>query len=106
MRTPRNFRPPTARFEAGRKILDEARADLTDPHYRITYLSRLMGRFYQDYVEALVLQNDDAGALRIVESSRARVLAEQMESKVKAAENFPNPAALWRVLPDPPVPLF
>jgi CHAT domain-containing protein len=79
-------------FEAARKIIDGTRSDLLDSQNRITLLSRLIG-FYQDYVDMLVTQKDDAGALRIVESSRARVLAEQMGKTSQPAE-FPNVAAL------------
>ncbi len=86
------FSEANLQFEAARKIIDGTRSELLNSYNRIMLLSRLIG-FYQDYVDALVMQNDNAGALRIVESSRARVLAEQMGSKLKA-DAFPDPAAL------------
>ena len=57
-------------FESARKIIDGTRSELLSPHYRITLLSRLIA-FYRGYVGALVDQNNDAEALRVVESSRA-----------------------------------
>jgi CHAT domain-containing protein/Flp pilus assembly protein TadD len=86
------FAAANREFEAARKIIDGTRSDLLNSQNRIMLLSRLIG-FYQDYVDMLVTQKDDAGALRIVESSRARVLAEQMGKTSKPAE-FPNVAAL------------
>jgi CHAT domain-containing protein len=80
-------------FEAALGIIEGTRSDLTFP-YRITLLSRLIP-FYRDYVDTLVQQNDDAGALRVVESSRARVLAERMGHSLKP-EQFPNQAALMQ----------
>lgn len=86
------FAAANREFEAARKIIDGTRSDLLNSQNRMMLLSRLIG-FYQDYVDMLVTQKDDAGALRIVESSRARVLAEQMGKASKPAE-FPNLAAL------------
>jgi CHAT domain-containing protein len=75
--------------EAGRcdeqalRIIESTRSDLLDPNHRMTLLSELMD-FYRDYVYVLWEQKDDAGALRVVESSRARVLAERLEQEVAA----------------------
>jgi CHAT domain-containing protein/tetratricopeptide (TPR) repeat protein len=85
------FAKANEEFEAALNIIEGTRSDLTSP-YRITLLSRLIP-FYRDYVDALVRQNDDAGALRVVESSRARVLAERMGRNLKP-EQFPNLPAL------------
>jgi CHAT domain-containing protein len=86
------FSGANRKFEAARKIIEGTRSDLLYSQNRITLLSRLIG-FYQDYVDALVLQSDNAGALRVVESSRARVLGEKIGREIKA-EEFPNPASL------------
>jgi CHAT domain-containing protein/tetratricopeptide (TPR) repeat protein len=86
------FAEANGKFEEARKIIDGTRSDLLNSQNRIMLLSRLIG-FYQDYVDALVTQNDDAGALRIVESSRARVLVEQMGMASEPGE-FPKLAAL------------
>ena len=58
------------------------------PHYeyRISYLSSLV-QFYQDYVDFLVGQHRNADALRVAESSRARVLTEMLGGK--------GPVAPW-----------
>jgi len=65
-------------FEKALEIIEGTRTDLLKSHYRITLLSRLIP-FYRSYVEVLLKRNDNAGALRVVESSRARVLSERME---------------------------
>jgi CHAT domain-containing protein len=87
----KRFAKANEEFEAALKIIEGTRSDLSAP-YRITLLSRLIP-FYQEYVDALVVQSDDAGALRVVESSRARVLTERMGRELKP-EQFPNQAAL------------
>ena len=82
-------------FETALRIIDSNTSRLLNEHYRITLLSRLIP-FYREYVDFLVEQNDDAGALRVVESSRARVLAERLEREteverfrdVSSAERF------------------
>ncbi len=91
----RQFQKANQEFESGLKIIDSSRSDLSNSRYRITLLSHLIP-FYQYYVDALVQQNNDAAALRIVESSRARVLAERLELNLKA-EQFPDLASLQRV---------
>jgi len=63
------------------RILEATRGDLLDPNHRMTLLSQLMP-FYRSYVDLLWRQKDDERALRVVESSRARVLAERLEQDV------------------------
>ncbi|HEY1219956.1 MAG: CHAT domain-containing tetratricopeptide repeat protein [Bryobacteraceae bacterium] len=72
-------------FEQALRIIESTRSDLLDPNYRMTLLSQLMP-FYRAYVDVLWRQKDDALALRVVESSRARVLAERLEQDVAAAQ--------------------
>jgi CHAT domain-containing protein len=84
------FPEANRQFEEARKIIDGTRSDLLNAYNRMTLLSRLIG-FYQDYVDALVAQDDNPRALRIVESSRARVLAEQMG---RTGKPIPDVAAL------------
>ena len=79
-------------FDLGLKIIEGLRSDLVSPQYRITLLSRLIV-FYRAYVDLMVRQGDDAGALRIVEASRARVLAERLGRSV-AAEPLRSTAGL------------
>jgi len=63
-------------FEAAIHTIEASRSELTQADYRITFLSRLI-KFYEDYVDALIGQNAVDRALEVVESSRARVLAER-----------------------------
>jgi CHAT domain-containing protein len=71
-------------YEQALRIIEATRSDLLDPNRRMTLLSQLMD-FYRDYVDVLSRQHDDARALRVVESSRARVLAERLEQDAAAA---------------------
>lgn len=69
-------------FESALRIISENRAALSDSHNRITLLSRLI-EFYRAYVDTLVDQDDNAHALRVVESSRAQVLSERLGRELK-----------------------
>ena len=71
-------------YEQALGIIESTRGDLLDPNHRMTLLSELIP-FYRDYVDVLWRQHDDAHALRVVESSRARVLAERLEQDAAAA---------------------
>ena len=72
-------------FEQALRIIETTRSSLLgSPHHRMTLLSELIP-FYRAYVDVLWRQKNDARALRVVESSRARVLAEQMELDVMGA---------------------
>jgi len=71
-------------YEQALRIIEATRSDLLDANHRMTLLSQLMP-FYRGYVDVLWRQKDDARALRVVESSRARVLAERVEGDVAAA---------------------
>lgn len=62
-------------FQLALALINARRSELIDYEYRISYLSSL-AQFYRDYVDFLVAQNRNAEALRVAESSRARVLAE------------------------------
>jgi tetratricopeptide (TPR) repeat protein len=73
-------------FATALRNIDDARSALADSHYKITLLSYLMP-FYQDYVDLLAEQKDDAGALRVAESSRARVLTERMGREIRPGES-------------------
>jgi CHAT domain-containing protein len=81
-------------FQSGLEIIDGTRAELLNGHYRITLLSRLIP-FYQQYADVLVEQNDDARALRVIESSRARVLAERL-GRDFSPQRFTDRTALER----------
>ena len=82
-------------FENALETIGQVRSELLDSSNRVMLLSRLMP-FYQAYVATAVDQNDDARALRIVESSRARVLSERLGRSVEA-QQFPSPASFEQV---------
>jgi CHAT domain-containing protein/predicted negative regulator of RcsB-dependent stress response len=77
-------------FRAALDVIDKTRSDLLKSQFQITFLSSLIG-FHQNYVDLLIDQHDDAGALRIIESSRARVLADRLGRDVEKAESISTP---------------
>jgi CHAT domain-containing protein len=79
-------------FENALRIIDATRSEVLDSRNRVTLLSRLI-TFYRDYVDALIVQGDDARALRVAESSRARVLGERLGRDLKP-EQMPDAAGL------------
>jgi len=70
---------PLARsyFEKGIAAVDKNQTGLSRDDYKFTFLASLI-RFHRDYVEFLVQNRDFDKALEVVESSRARILAETM----------------------------
>ena len=90
----KRFAQANREYEQALAIIDGNRAELTDARFKITLVSSLMV-FYRHYVDTLVRENNDAGALRVVESSRARVLAERMGRDFEA-RRFPDLAGLRR----------
>jgi len=94
----KHFREADGYFEKALKIVEARRRDLLDPGHRMTLLSQLMP-FYRSYVDVLWQQKDDALALRVVESSRARVLAERLEQDIATAPTR-GLAGLMRVARD------
>jgi len=73
----RRYPEAEAEFRRTLAFVNATRAELKNPDYRITYFASLI-RFYQDYVDFLMARHRDVDALRVVESSRARVLAERL----------------------------
>jgi CHAT domain-containing protein len=71
------FRQANDEFASALSVINGARSQLESPQNRITLLSRLIP-FYQEYVDSLVEQGNDGLALTVIESSRARVLAESL----------------------------
>jgi CHAT domain-containing protein len=76
------FAQANEEFGSALAVIDGARSQLENPQNRITLLSRLIP-FYQEYVNSLVEQGNDAGALTVIESSRARVLSESLRRDTK-----------------------
>jgi CHAT domain-containing protein/Tfp pilus assembly protein PilF len=79
VRTHRNGEAETE-FRLALDLINTRRSALSHYEYRISYLSSLV-QFYQDYVDFLVGQHRSLEALRVAESSRARVLAEMLGGK-------------------------
>ncbi len=86
MSTSENSADAGREFRTALDTIDKARSDLLKSQHQITFLSSMIG-FHQDYVDLLVTQNDDTNALRIIESSRARVLTERLVGKDAAIPN-------------------
>jgi len=89
------FSKANREFASALRIIDENRSALADSHFRMTLLSRLIP-FYDAYVDSLVQQENHAAAIRIAESSRARVLTELLK-RDEEPEQFPDAASLRRV---------
>jgi len=88
----KRYREANRNFESALRVIEGTRSDVLDPRNRVTLLSRLI-EFYREYVDALVIQGDDARALQVAESSRARVLAERL-GRDAASGRPPDTAAL------------
>lgn len=86
----RQFAAADREYKTALGIIENARSNLANSRYRITLLSRLI-QFFQDYVDVLVEQGDDIAALRVTESSRARVLAETFRDR-SSSSSFPSNA--------------
>ena len=70
-------------FEAAIRIIEQSRSDLNRNEHKITFLARLI-RFYQNYVDALMKQNNPVRALEVADSCRARILGERLSLQMKA----------------------
>jgi len=71
-------------FEAAIHVIEGHQSDLSRSQNKITFLSSLI-RFYQDYVGALVTQNQRVKALAVADGSRARVLSQRFDQHLPAA---------------------
>jgi CHAT domain-containing protein len=76
---------PLARryFEKGIETVDKEQTGLSRDDYKLTFLESVI-RFYRDYVEFLMQSGDSDTALEVVESSRARILAEPLARRKPA----------------------
>jgi CHAT domain-containing protein/Tfp pilus assembly protein PilF len=63
-------------FDAAIGVIEQHQSDLRRKENKITFLARLI-RFYQDYVDALMAQNQPVKALAVADGSRARVLSQR-----------------------------
>ncbi len=68
-----------AQFRSALALIERQRSSLARDEYKLSYFSGLI-RFYQKYVDFLVGNGQQAKALEIAESSRARVLDEKLHS--------------------------
>jgi CHAT domain-containing protein len=73
------FDQADAQFRAALAHLESQRTALASEDNRMTYLARLI-RFYDHYINFLIDRKQPERALEVAESSRARVLDEQLES--------------------------
>lgn len=64
-------------YRAGTALTDEERAKLRQDESKFSFLSSLI-EFYRNYVDFLFDRGDPAGAFRVAESCRARVLEEKL----------------------------
>lgn len=64
-------------FRRALLLINTERVALEQDQYRISYFSSLVS-FYQGYVDLLASEHREADALRVAESSRARVLSEKL----------------------------
>ncbi|HLW76786.1 MAG TPA: CHAT domain-containing protein [Bryobacteraceae bacterium] len=72
-----------AQFRSALALVEHQQSTLARDEYKLSYFSSLI-RLYQDYVDFLVTTGQNARALEIVESSRARVLDEKLQSAGKS----------------------
>jgi len=84
-RNTKNLAKAVAEYRAAAEVIDEEHARLQQDESKLSLRSSLVD-FYRDYVDFLIDQNDPAGAFRVAESSRARVLAEKLH---REGENDP-----------------
>lgn len=66
-------------FRRALLLINNERAALKQDEYKISYFSSLVS-FYQGYVDLLASEHREAAALRVAESSRARVLSEELDT--------------------------
>lgn len=76
-----------AEYRAAVDAIDKARSDLLSPSEQITFLARLIA-IHRDFVDLEVARNNDRAALRLIEASRARVLAERLGRDVVRPADF------------------
>ncbi|MDP8979122.1 MAG: CHAT domain-containing protein [Acidobacteriota bacterium] len=93
-------RPEEARAEFARAadLVENKRAGMVKDEYKITYLASA-AQLYRDYVEFLSSRNEAGEALRVAESSRARLLAEKL-GREGAARSAPDLRAIQALARD------
>ena len=85
--TQKNYGRAESEYRAAVDAIDKARSDLLSPSEQITFLARLIA-IHRDYVDLEVARNNDRAALRLIEASRARVLAERLGRNVVRPADF------------------
>ena len=84
-----------AQFRSAQALIEHQQSTLARDEYKLSYFSSLI-RLYQDYVDFLVANGQTAKALEIVESSRARVLDEKLNSNGRSERSI-SVAALQQI---------
>ncbi|HXK03152.1 MAG TPA: CHAT domain-containing protein [Verrucomicrobiae bacterium] len=69
----------TREFEAAVGVLEKTRSDLLRTEFKLPFLTRRI-QLYQEYVDALLRQDQIERALAVADSSHAQVLAQRSES--------------------------
>jgi CHAT domain-containing protein len=84
-----------AQYRRALATIDKARASLSKEEHRLSFLNTAT-RFYNDYIDFLVVHNRAREALAVAEHSRARTLAEGLKlpvSQLRAADFHPEQSA-------------
>jgi len=89
------FDDADSEFQKGLSAVDEARASLNVEEHRLSFLTSA-SRFYNSYIDFLVGEGRTNDALRIVEHSRARTLAEGLGLKSAALNSALAPEQISR----------
>ncbi|HEY7392290.1 MAG TPA: CHAT domain-containing protein [Bryobacteraceae bacterium] len=86
---PRMGKPEAVRpeLDAALALADETSGKLKEDDNKLSYLSSLI-TLNQDYVDFLMSRGDEAGALAIAESSRARLLRERLNLPVSRTRRY------------------
>jgi CHAT domain-containing protein/tetratricopeptide (TPR) repeat protein len=84
-----------AQFRSAIALVESRQVGLTRDEFKLSYLSSLI-RFYQRYVDFLITRGQKEKALEVAESSRARVLDEELQTGAKT--NREVSAAAFRQL--------
>ena len=80
-----DFNGAAASYERALQLIEANRSNQVRSEYKITFLAHLI-RFYQAYVELLVKRNEPWRALEVADSSRARVLTENLTGRTSLTE--------------------
>lgn len=81
------FENASREFRATLVLVEKERNRPLDDRFKLSYVSSLIG-FYQRYVDFLVQRGDPAGALRVADSSHARLLSGAAAAKASSTPDY------------------